>query len=183
MSLSDPLAQGAPVVAASVDLSSPQAPSNLGPALAPSNEPPEIPLVAVVFLIAADPSPGLPPRLMQPFARRDLMPDRLWWQHENGTVQVEIACDAMPADVVHLVEGNLRARRRHPQRGARRPTLSVRWPEPPRRRPGGSRTFSGNGTKPPPRSASTPAGEPCRHNARARSASDAHLAAALAGCA
>jgi hypothetical protein len=109
VSLLDPLAQVAPVVAASVDLSSALAPSSLGPALAPSNEPPEVPLVAVVFLIAADPSPGLLPRLMQPFARRDLMPDRLWWQHENGTVQVEIACDAMPADVVHLVEGNLRA--------------------------------------------------------------------------
>ncbi len=64
--------------------------------------------VAVRFMLDADASPGLLPRLLAPFARRDLLPDRMW-SHRNGdTVHVEIAMAAMPADVMHLVEGNLR---------------------------------------------------------------------------
>ena len=64
--------------------------------------------VAVRFMLDADASPSLLPRLLAPFARRDLTPDRMW-SHRNGdTVHVEIAMQAMPADVVHLVEGNLR---------------------------------------------------------------------------
>ena len=40
--------------------------------------------------------------------RRDLTPDRMW-SHRNGAVMhVEIAMEAMPAEMVHLVEGNLR---------------------------------------------------------------------------
>ncbi len=64
--------------------------------------------VAVRFMLDADSSPGLLPRLLQPFAKRDLMPDRMW-SHRNGAdVHVEIAMEAMPEEVVHLVEGNLR---------------------------------------------------------------------------
>jgi len=63
--------------------------------------------VAVRFMLDADASPGLLPRLLQPFARRDLTPDRMW-SHRNGAVMhVEIALEAMPAEMVHLVEGNL----------------------------------------------------------------------------
>ena len=63
--------------------------------------------VAVRFMLDAEASPGLLPRLLQPFARRDLAPDRMW-SHRNGTVMhVEIALEAMPAEMVHLVEGNL----------------------------------------------------------------------------
>jgi hypothetical protein len=63
--------------------------------------------VAVRFMLDADASPGLLPRLMQPFARRDLAPDRMW-SHRNGAVMhVEIALEAMPVHMVHLVEGNL----------------------------------------------------------------------------
>jgi len=63
--------------------------------------------VAVRFMLDADASPGLLPRLLQPFARRDLAPDRMW-SHRNGAVMhVEIALEAMPAEVVHLIEGNL----------------------------------------------------------------------------
>ena len=63
--------------------------------------------VAVRFMLDADASPGLLPRLLQPFARRDLTPDRMW-SHRNDTVMhVEIALEAMPAEMVHLVEGNL----------------------------------------------------------------------------
>lgn len=64
--------------------------------------------VAVRFMLDAEASPSLLPRLVQPFARRDLMPDRMW-SHRNGAVMhVEIALEAMPEEMVHLVEGNLR---------------------------------------------------------------------------
>jgi hypothetical protein len=64
--------------------------------------------VAVRFMMDAHPSPGLLCRLLQPFAKRDLTPDRMW-SHRNGeVVHVEIAMEAMPSEVVHLVEGNLR---------------------------------------------------------------------------
>ncbi|HEY4044963.1 MAG TPA: hypothetical protein VGM32_24380 [Rhodopila sp.] len=63
--------------------------------------------VFVRFLIDADPSPGLLPRLLQPYAKRDLVPDRMWSHRAGDTIHVEIAMEAMPAEVVHLVEGNL----------------------------------------------------------------------------
>jgi len=64
--------------------------------------------VSVRFLLDADPSPGLLPRLLQPFAKRDLVPDRMWAHRSAADLHVEIAMEAMPAEVVHLVEGNLR---------------------------------------------------------------------------
>lgn len=66
------------------------------------------PALGVRFLLDADASPGLLPRLLQPYAKRDLMPDRMW-SHRNGDVlHVEIAMEAMPPEMVHLIEGNLR---------------------------------------------------------------------------
>jgi hypothetical protein len=62
----------------------------------------------VRFLLDADASPGLLPRLLQPFAKRDLMPDRMWSHRSGGIMHVEIALEAMPDDEIHLVEGNLR---------------------------------------------------------------------------
>ena len=59
-------------------------------------------------MLDADAAPGLLPRLLQPFARRDLMPDRMWSHRSGETMHVEIAMEAMPDDAVHLVEGNLR---------------------------------------------------------------------------
>jgi hypothetical protein len=64
--------------------------------------------VAVRFLLDADCSPGLLPRLLQPYAKRDLVPDRMWSHRSGDVIHVEIAMEAMPAEVVHLVEGNLR---------------------------------------------------------------------------
>ena len=64
--------------------------------------------VAVRFLLDADAAPGLLARLLQPFARRDLIPDRMWSHRSGETLHVEIAMEAMPGEVVHLVEGNLR---------------------------------------------------------------------------
>jgi hypothetical protein len=63
--------------------------------------------VYVRFLLDADPSPGLLSRLLQPYAKRDLVPDRMWSHLAGDTMHVEIAMEAMPACVVHLVEGNL----------------------------------------------------------------------------
>ena len=66
------------------------------------------PSVAVRFMLDADVEPGLLPRLLQPFAKRDLVPDRMWSYRAGGLMHVEIAMEAMPGDEVHLVEGNLR---------------------------------------------------------------------------
>ena len=64
--------------------------------------------VAVRFMLDAEASPGLLPRLLQHFARRDLAPDRMWSHRSGPVMHVEIALEAMPAEAVHLVEGNLR---------------------------------------------------------------------------
>jgi hypothetical protein len=63
--------------------------------------------VFVRFLIDADCSPGLLSRLLQPYARRDLVPDRMWSHRTGDTMHVEIAMEAMPSAAVPLVEGNL----------------------------------------------------------------------------
>ena len=63
--------------------------------------------VFVRFLVDADASPGLLSRLLQPYAKRDLIPDRMWSHRSGNTMHVEIAMESMPAEVVHLVEGNL----------------------------------------------------------------------------
>ena len=59
-------------------------------------------------MLDADASPGLLPRLLAPFARRDLTPDRMWSHRTGEIVHVELAMEDMPEDVVHLIEGNLR---------------------------------------------------------------------------
>jgi len=63
--------------------------------------------VPVRFLLLAEASPGLIPRLLQPLAKRDLVPDLLLVRREGDAMRVEIALDAMPAGMVHLVAGNL----------------------------------------------------------------------------
>lgn len=63
----------------------------------------------VRFTVLADPSPGLLPRLLAPFARRDLVPDAVDARMIRGQMQVEIHLPAMPAEMVHLVAGNLEA--------------------------------------------------------------------------
>jgi hypothetical protein len=65
-------------------------------------------LVAVRFMLDADPFPGLLSRLLEPFAKRDLIPDRMWSHRGVDLMHVEIAMQAMPAEMVHVVEGNLR---------------------------------------------------------------------------
>jgi len=62
----------------------------------------------VRFSLLADAAPGLLPRLLQPFAKRDLNPDVFEASRAGDDMRVEIAMRAMPAEMVHLVEGNLR---------------------------------------------------------------------------
>jgi hypothetical protein len=64
--------------------------------------------VAVRFMLETDAAPGLLSRLLQPFAKRDLIPDRMWSHRSGEMLHVEIAMAEMPGEVVHLVEGNLR---------------------------------------------------------------------------
>jgi hypothetical protein len=63
---------------------------------------------AVSYEMLADAEPGLLPRALAPFARRNLIPDRLQASRDGALVKLEIAMDAMPLKMLHLVEGNLR---------------------------------------------------------------------------
>jgi hypothetical protein len=64
-------------------------------------------LVSVRFLVAAEPSPGLLPRLLNPLAKRDLAADALQAITVGDIMQAVITLHAMPAGMVHLVAGNL----------------------------------------------------------------------------
>lgn len=68
-------------------------------------------LADVRFTVDADPSPGLLPRLLAAFARRDLVPAsmeaRVAGAAPDAVMRVEIQLRAMPAEMVHLVIGNL----------------------------------------------------------------------------
>jgi hypothetical protein len=59
------------------------------------------------FLVTADASPGLLPRLLQPLAKRDLTADAVHAVREGEVFHTELVFDAMPAEMVHLVAGNL----------------------------------------------------------------------------
>jgi hypothetical protein len=63
---------------------------------------------AVQFTLHVDVEPGLLPRLLQPFAKRDLVPDRFESCRTHDSMRIDIAMQAMPAEMVHLVAGNLR---------------------------------------------------------------------------
>lgn len=62
---------------------------------------------AVQFTLTVDIDPGLLPRLLQPFAKRDLIPDRFESRRNGNLMRIDIAMTAMPAEMVHLVAGNL----------------------------------------------------------------------------
>jgi hypothetical protein len=63
---------------------------------------------AVQFELAADAEPGLLPRLLAPFARRHLVPDRVKTERNGELIEAVLAVDEMPSEMVHLVENNLR---------------------------------------------------------------------------
>ncbi|MBV9749007.1 MAG: hypothetical protein JO157_09345 [Acetobacteraceae bacterium] len=62
----------------------------------------------VRFELLADADPGLLPRALVPFARRALVPDRVRARREGAAILLEIGMEAMPSEMLHLVEGNLR---------------------------------------------------------------------------
>lgn len=59
------------------------------------------------FTVLAEAYPGLLSRVLEPLAKRDLTPDRVRAQREGDCLRVEIAVDAMPVEMLHLVAGNL----------------------------------------------------------------------------
>jgi hypothetical protein len=61
----------------------------------------------VLFTVEAFAEPGLLPRLLQPFAKRDLTPDHLLSRRTGEMLHVELGMGAMPEEVVHLIAGNL----------------------------------------------------------------------------
>lgn len=63
---------------------------------------------SVTFDLLADAEPGLLPRVLVPFARRDLAADQLRARRIHDAMQVTVVLDAVPAEMVHLIEGNLR---------------------------------------------------------------------------
>lgn len=64
--------------------------------------------VSVCFVLEAECSAGLLSRLLQPLARRDLIPGRMRADRDGDMLHVSIALDAVPEDDARLVEGNLR---------------------------------------------------------------------------
>ncbi len=70
--------------------------------------PTDPPCRSVRFELLADAEPGLLCRVLIPFARRNLVPDRMRVRREGLSMLVEIGMDAMPSEMLHLVEGNLR---------------------------------------------------------------------------
>ena len=62
----------------------------------------------VRYLLDAEPSPGLLPRVLQPFAKRGLTPDRMWSHRAGDTIHIEVAVEAMSEADAPLIEGNLR---------------------------------------------------------------------------
>jgi hypothetical protein len=65
-------------------------------------------VVSVRYMVDADASPGLLSRLLQPFAKRDVTPDRMWSHRSDETMHVELAVHALPVEYAHMIEGNLR---------------------------------------------------------------------------
>ncbi|WP_111399396.1 hypothetical protein [Humitalea rosea] len=72
-----------------------------------TNDSTDEPLTAAGFFVTSECSPGLLSRLLEPFAKRDLIPDRVRAQRRGTVMTVEMALNAMPVAMVHLVAGNL----------------------------------------------------------------------------
>ena len=68
---------------------------------------PDAPRVAARFTVIADAFPGLLPRVLEPFAKRDLIPDTVRVARQGAAMRTEITMEAMPLGMVHLVAGNL----------------------------------------------------------------------------
>lgn len=61
----------------------------------------------ITFTVEACPEPGLLPRLLQPFAKRDLVPDRMLAERQGDTLRVTFTLEALDPGCIHLIAGNL----------------------------------------------------------------------------
>ncbi len=59
------------------------------------------------YEVHAEASPGLLPRLMQAFAKRNLTPAAVTARCEAGEMRVAVVVQAMPAEMTAVVAGNL----------------------------------------------------------------------------
>lgn len=66
------------------------------------------PTVFIHFSLLADAEPGLLGRVLAPFARRDLILDRVTAERIGDAMRIEIEMAAMPSEMASYVEGNLR---------------------------------------------------------------------------
>jgi hypothetical protein len=64
--------------------------------------------LAARFRLLADASPGLLSRVLEAFAKRDLIPDTVRAQRLGALLRVEVACTDMPAAAVPRCAGTLR---------------------------------------------------------------------------
>ncbi|WP_191082862.1 hypothetical protein [Roseococcus microcysteis] len=62
---------------------------------------------SVTFAVLALPEPGLLPRLLQPFAKRDLTPDHMLAERQGEEMRVTFTLHAPDSGVLHLIAGNL----------------------------------------------------------------------------
>lgn len=81
----------------------------------------DVPCRPVRFEVLADAEPGLLPRVFAPFARRDLVPDKVRTRRDGALVLAEVEVEAMPSEMLHVIEGNLRQ-----IVGVRRVTVTLR---------------------------------------------------------
>lgn len=61
----------------------------------------------VTFAVLALPEPGLLPRLLQPFAKRDIIPDHMLAERKGEEMRVSFTLHAPDPAMLHLIAGNL----------------------------------------------------------------------------
>lgn len=71
----------------------------------PSAEHPS--LVCAAYLVVAEAMPGMLSRLIEPFAKRDLVPDAFEARREGDVFRLAIRLDAVDAGELHRAIGNL----------------------------------------------------------------------------
>jgi hypothetical protein len=59
------------------------------------------------FDLRAEPSPGLLPRLLQPFAKRDVTPDLFQARRSAEEMDITITCHDLEPGMAALIAGNL----------------------------------------------------------------------------
>jgi hypothetical protein len=61
----------------------------------------------VEFHCVVEASPGALSRVLEPLAKRDLVPDTVRATREGATLRVSLTVLRMPVEMIHLVEGNI----------------------------------------------------------------------------